>query len=79
MHTPTPGHRARPITHHSYRATLWPKKVEAADVEEAADKGQLPFVQVQAANADDATLKAGQVSGERVLRIERRDDAREAA
>lgn len=58
----------------SYRATLIPANVHAADAELKASQGALPTIQFKAANAGQAAAMAHQVSGLPVLSVERRDE-----
>jgi len=56
---------------HSYRAHLVPPHVNAADVEDLADAGQLPTIRLKAATAEQAEAKAHITTGKHVLRVER--------
>lgn len=58
----------------SYRATLIPKTVSAADVDQHADEGLLPTIQLKARSAGHAMVLANAVTGLPVLRAERRDE-----
>lgn len=66
-------HQAAPAR--SYRATLIPADVSAADVELKASQGVLPTLQLRAANSGVAAHLAHLVSGLPVLSVERRDEA----
>ena len=55
----------------SYRAHLVPQHVNAADVEDLADAGQLPTIRLKAATAEQAEAKAHITTGKLVLRVER--------
>ena len=59
----------RPL--HSYKAHLVPQHVNAADVEDLADAGQLPTIRLKAATAEQAEAKAHITTGKQVLRVER--------
>lgn len=56
---------------HSYRAHLVPPHVNAADVEDLADAGQLPTIRLKAATAEQAEAQAHITTGKQVLRVER--------
>lgn len=56
---------------HSYRAHLVPKHINAADVEDLADAGQLPTIRLKAATAEQAEAQAHITTGKQVLRVER--------
>jgi hypothetical protein len=58
----------------SYRATLIPRTVSAADVHAQADAGLLPTIQLKARSAGHAMVLANAVTGLPVLRAERRDE-----
>jgi hypothetical protein len=55
----------------SYRATLIPNNIELDDVEANAARGMLPTLRVKAPDAETAAANAHQVSGSRVLKIDR--------
>lgn len=55
----------------SYRAHLVPPHINAADVEDLADAGQLPTIRLKAATAEQAEAKAHITTGKLVLRVER--------
>ena len=55
----------------SYRAHLVPQHVNAADVEDLADAGQLPTIRLKAATAEQAEANAHITTGKLVLRVER--------
>lgn len=55
----------------SYRAHLVPQHVNAADVEDLADAGQLPTIRLKAATAEQAEAQAHITTGKQVLRVER--------
>ena len=59
----------RPL--HSYRVTLWPQHIQAADTEEHARKGALPTRRLKSTDADTAAADAQRVFGQRVLDVER--------
>ena len=48
-----------------------PQHVNAADVEDLADAGQLPTIRLKAATAEQAEAKAHITTGKQVLRVER--------
>lgn len=58
-------------TAHSYRATLIPQNVCAEQLEQLADAGRLPVLQLKAASASHAQSAARAASGRPVLRVER--------
>jgi hypothetical protein len=62
-------HNIQPLR--SYRAHLVPQHVNAADVEDLADAGQLPTIRLKAATAEQAEAKAHITTGKLVLRVER--------
>lgn len=55
----------------SSRAHLVPQHVNAADVEDLADAGQLPTIRLKAATAEQAEAQAHITTGKQVLRVER--------
>lgn len=65
------NHHFNVQTLHSYRAHLLPHHINASDVEDLADAGQLPTIRLKAATAEQAEAKAHIVSGKQVLRVER--------
>lgn len=71
-----PIHNILPLR--SYKAHLVPHHVNAADVEDLADAGQLPTIRVKAANATQAEAHAHLASGKNVLRVERIEERAEA-
>lgn len=63
----------RTITHtRSYRCSYHPQDRSGFPVQ--ADSGVLPFVQLKAANAEDAQRKAHAVTGCAVASVERMDE-----
>lgn len=62
-------HNIQPLR--SYRAHLVPQHVNAADVEDLADAGQLPTIRLKAATAEQVEAKAHITTGKLVLRVER--------
>jgi hypothetical protein len=62
-------HNIQPLR--SYRAHLVPPHINAADVEDLADAGQLPTIRLKAATAEQAEAKAHITTGKQVLRVER--------
>lgn len=66
-------------TLHSYRATLWPVDLPATEVEAHATARALPQLRVKAPNACLAAQAAARLSGQRVLEVERLEDAGPAA
>ena len=62
-------HNIQPLR--SYRAHLVPQHVNAADVEDLADAGQLPTIRLKAATAEQAEAIAHITTGKLVLRVER--------
>ena len=55
----------------SYRAHLVTPHINAADVEDLADAGQLPTIRLKAATAEQAEAQAHITTGKQVLRVER--------
>ena len=55
----------------TYRATIIPPHIEAAELEQLADAGLLPVHNLSAATADQASNLAHLATGRPVLRIER--------
>ena len=55
----------------SYRDHLVPPHINAADVEDLADAGQLPTIRLKAATAEQAEANAHITTGKQVLRVER--------
>ena len=68
-----PIHNILPLR--SYKAHLVPHHVNAADVEDLADAGQLPTIRVKAANAEQAEAHAHITTGKNVLRVERVEES----
>ena len=68
-------HNIQPLR--SYRAHLVPQHVNAADVEDLTDAGQLPTIRVKAANAEQAEAHAHITTGKNVLRVERIEERAE--
>ena len=64
-----PIHNILPLR--SYKAHLVPHHVNAADVEDLADAGQLPTIRLKAATAEQAEAQAHITTGKQVLRVER--------
>ncbi len=62
-------HNIQPLR--SYRAHLVPQHVNAADVEDLADAGQLPTIRLKAATAEQAEAQAHITTGKQELRVER--------
>lgn len=58
-------------TAHSYRAILIPPNICAEQLEQLADAGRLPVLQLKAASASHAHSAARAASGQAVLRVER--------
>lgn len=56
---------------HSYRAILIPQNACAEQLEQLADAGRLPVLQLKAASASHAAVGAHAASGRPVLRVER--------
>ena len=62
-----------------YRSTYIPEGLADDQVEEAAARGALPFVQFRATSASEHGRLAGKVTGRPIHETERREEALEAA